>query len=198
PRHTRALVLEFRDVGRSALIGTMTTALIQGVVAAIGFALGGLQHAILWGLLTSVASFLPLVGTAIIWIPVSLHYLTTGHYALAVFEAAWGLFLVVGIGEYVVRPWLVGQRGKGQPLLMLVAAIGGIQMFGLAGIVVGPVLMSLFLAILRIYEREVTEGIGAPVQRADTQPLFSHRASAPSVDPGPREPDESSSRWRPS
>ncbi len=185
PRHTRALVLEFRDVGRSALIGTMTTAFIQGVLGAAGYAIGGLPHAILWGLLTAVASFLPVVGTAVIWAPVGLHYLANGHYELAAFELAWGLFLVVGIGEYVVRPWLVGQRGKGQPLLMLVAALGGIQVFGLAGIVVGPVLMSLFLAILRIYERE-TDELVSPQTRLDTEPLFPVRSSSPNapIDPG--------------
>src|SRR6185295_4942719 len=59
PRHTRALVLEFRDVGRSAIIGTMVTALFQGVLATIGYALCGLPHAFMWGLLTAVASFLP-------------------------------------------------------------------------------------------------------------------------------------------
>jgi predicted PurR-regulated permease PerM len=170
PRHTRALVLEFRDVGRSALIGTMATALIQGVLATIGYAFGGLPHAVLWGLLTAVASFLPIVGTAVIWAPVTLHFLADGQFALAALEGTWGLLLVVGIGEYVVRPWLVGQRGKAQPLLMLVAALGGIQVFGLAGIVVGPVLMSLFLAILRIYERETEGSEGAPLGRANTQP----------------------------
>src|SRR6185503_20126370 len=67
----------------------------------------------------------------------------------------WGFFLITGFGEYWLRPRLVGGRNKGQPLLMLVAALGGIQLFGLPGIVAGPVMMSLFLAILRIYEREV-------------------------------------------
>ena len=79
------------------------------------------------------------------------------------------MILITGFGEYVLRPRLVGGgKGKGQPLLMLVAALGGIQLFGLPGIVVGPVLMSLFLAILRIYEREM-ELSG----RRDTQPFFS-------------------------
>ena len=157
PRHTRALVLEFRDIGRSAILGTMCTAVFQGVLAALGYAISGLPHAVTWGLFTAVASFFPVVGTALVWIPVTVYYLTQGQIALAVLNAAWGLFLVVGIGDYILRPRLVGRRGKGQPLLMLVAALGGIQMFGLGGIVVGPVLMSLFLAILTIYEREVTE-----------------------------------------
>jgi predicted PurR-regulated permease PerM len=190
PRHTRALVLEFRDVGRSALIGTMVTALFQGVLATVGYALCGLPHAFMWGLLTALASFLPVVGTAVIWVPVSLYFITTGQIAFAVVEASWGLFLVVGIGEYVVRPRLVGQSGKGQPLLMLVAALGGIQVFGLAGIVVGPVLMSLFLAILRIYEREMESRNGFAEQpRPDTPPLAG--TAADSADQGRPRPDRS-------
>jgi predicted PurR-regulated permease PerM len=155
PRHTRALVLEFRDIGRSAILGTMSTAVFQGVVGAVGYAISGLPHAVTWGLCTAVASFFPVAGTALVWIPVTLYFMAKGQIAFAILQGVWGLLLVVGVGEYVLRPRLVGRRGKGQPLLMLVAALGGIQMFGLGGIVVGPVLMSLFLAILTIYEREV-------------------------------------------
>jgi predicted PurR-regulated permease PerM len=167
PRHTRALVLEFRDIGRSALIGTMATAIVQGVLASIGYTISGLPHAITWGLLTAVASFLPVAGTALVWVPVSLYFASQGDILHATLQGVWGLLLVIGVGDYVLRPWLVGRRGKGQPLLILVAALGGIQVFGLAGIVVGPVLMSLFLAILTIYEREMDAA-----QRSDTEPLF--------------------------
>ena len=155
PRHTRALVLEFRDIGRSALIGTMATAVVQGVLGSIGYTISGLPHAITWGLLTAVASFLPVAGTAVVWVPVCLYYASRGEISHAALQAVWGLVLVIGFGDYVLRPWLVGRNGKGQPLLILVAALGGIQVFGLAGIIVGPVLMSLFLAILTIYEREM-------------------------------------------
>jgi len=167
PRHTRALVLEFRDIGRSALIGTMATALVQGVLASIGYTISGLPHAITWGLCTAGASFLPVAGTAVVWVPVSLYYASRGEISQAALQAVWGMVLVIGIGDYVLRPWLVGRNGKGQPLLILVAALGGIQVFGLAGIIVGPVMMSLFLAILTIYEREMDSA-----ERSDTQPLF--------------------------
>ncbi|HKQ68953.1 MAG TPA: AI-2E family transporter [Polyangiaceae bacterium] len=167
PLHTRALILEFRDIGRSALVGTMVTALFQGVLGAVGYTISDLPHAVTWGLFTAVASFFPVVGTALVWVPVSLYFLSRGQITHAVVQAAWGLFLIVGIGDYVLRPRFVGRQGKGQPLLMLVSALGGIQVFGLAGIVVGPVLMSLFLAIARIYEREVDLD-----ERANTEPLF--------------------------
>jgi predicted PurR-regulated permease PerM len=134
------------------------------VVASIGYTISDLPHAVTWGLFTAVASFFPVVGTALIWVPVSLYFISRGLISHAVLQAIWGLLLVVGIGEYMLRPRLVGRKGKGHPLLMLVAALGGIQVFGLAGIVVGPVTMSLFLAILTIYEREIDA-----TDRSDTQ-----------------------------
>jgi predicted PurR-regulated permease PerM len=140
---------------------------VQGLLASIGYTISGLPHAITWGLCTAVASFLPVAGTAVIWVPVSLYYASRGEISQAALQAVWGVVLVIGIGDYVLRPWLVGRNGKGQPLLILVAALGGIQVFGLAGIIVGPVMMSLFLAILTIYEREMESA-----ERSDTQPLF--------------------------
>ena len=156
PRHTRALVIEFRDVGRSALIGTIATALVQGLFGGIGYWICGIPHPITWGLLTALVSLIPAVGTALIWVPVGLYLLFTGHTAYGVLQLVWGALVVVSVCDYVIRPRLVGSKGKGHPLLMLVGLLGGIEVFGLAGLIVGPIIMSLFVAILRIYEREVT------------------------------------------
>jgi predicted PurR-regulated permease PerM len=106
PHHTRALVLEFRDIGRSAIVGTMATAIFQGVVASIGYTISDLPHAVTWGLFTAVASFFPVVGTALIWVPVSLYFISRGQISHAVLQAIWGLLLVVGIGEHSFdRAW---------------------------------------------------------------------------------------------
>jgi len=172
PRHTRALVLEFREVGRSALLGLLATAAVQAVLAAIGYSIVGLPRALSWGMLTGFASFVPLLATATIWLPVSIYFFLQGSLVSGVVTLAWGLILLTGFGEYVLRPRLMGGKGKGQPLLMLVAALGGIQLFGLPGLVAGPVLMSLFLAILRIYEREVDLfRAGAPERLSVPAPL---------------------------
>ena len=155
PRHTRALMLEFRDVGRSAFIGTLATAIVQGTLAGIGFFIAGVPQPVTWGLLTAIGSFLPVIGTAAIWVPVGIFLIMTGRPWWAAFIFVWGSLIVMAMSDYVVRPRLVG-KDHGHPLLMLVALLGGISVFGLAGLVVGPVLMSLFLAIMRIYEREVS------------------------------------------
>jgi predicted PurR-regulated permease PerM len=156
PRHTRALVLEFRDVGRAAMVGTIATALLQGILGWIGYGLVQLPQAFIWGLITGIASFLPVAGTMLVWTPIGIWLIAEGRLLAGVFVLLWGFFMVVGMVDYVVRPRMVRGHGSTNPLLMLIALLGGLDVFGLAGLLVGPILMSLFLAIMRIYEREVS------------------------------------------
>ena len=169
PRHTRALMLEFRDVGRSAFIGTIATAVVQGLLAGIGFAIAQVPQPVTWGVVTAIASFLPVVGTSLVWVPMGGYLVMQGHVWWAVFVWAWGALIVMAVSDYVIRPRLVGSKGHGHPLLMLIALLGGIEVFGLAGLIAGPVLMSLFLAIVRIYERDALSdppAAAAPENRA--------------------------------
>jgi predicted PurR-regulated permease PerM len=167
PRHTRALVLEFRDVGRSSFVGTLATALVQGVLGGAGYAIAGVSNSVTLGLLTALASFVPLLGTSVVWTGVSVYLLVKARALAGVFVFAWGFIVVMALSDYVIRPRLVGGPGHGHPLLMLVALLGGLEAFGLAGLIVGPILMSLFLAALRIYEREV-DPVDAPERRTST------------------------------
>jgi predicted PurR-regulated permease PerM len=167
PRHTRALTQEFREVGRSAFIGTVATAAVQGVLAGVGYLIAGVPHSVTWGLMTAIGSFVPVVGTALVWGPVAAYLLIAGQPLWAVFVVVWGLLVVMAVADYVVRPRLAGKTGQAQPLLMLVALLGGIEVFGLAGLIVGPVLLSLFLAIARIYEREVSSVASGSPEKPD-------------------------------
>lgn len=158
PRHTRALVAEFRDVGRRAFVGTVTTAIVQGVLAGIGFLIFGVPQAVTWAALLALLSFVPVIGVPLVWVPAAVWLLTTGHPARAILLTAWCLVVVMAINDYVIRPKLVGRRdGGAHPLLMLVGLLGGISVFGIAGVIVGPVIVSLFVATARIYEREREE-----------------------------------------
>lgn len=155
PRHTRALVLEFRDVGRAAMVGTIATALLQGVLAGIGYAFVRIGQPVTWALITAIASFLPVAGTFFVWLPIGMWLIIDGRIGAGSFILAYGFIVVVGFVDYVVRPRMVRGHGSTNPLLMLIALLGGLEVFGLAGLLVGPILVSLFLAIMRIYEREV-------------------------------------------
>jgi predicted PurR-regulated permease PerM len=154
PRHTRALVDEFREVGRRAFVGTVASAVVQGGLASIGFAIFGVPQAAAWGAILALMSFIPVIGVLLVWVPAAVWLVTAGHVARAILLTIWCLIVVMATSDYVIRPLLVGRGQTANPLLMLVALLGGISVFGAAGVIVGPVIMSLFLASAHIYERE--------------------------------------------
>jgi predicted PurR-regulated permease PerM len=154
PDHTRALVDEFRDVGRRAFVGSIATAIIQGTLAGIGFAMFGVPQPITGGALLAAASFVPVIGVLCVWVPAAVWLVVTGHVARTLLLTGYCLIFVMALNDYVVRPRLVGTKRGIHPLLMLVALLGGISVFGITGVIVGPVIMSLFVATARIYERE--------------------------------------------
>jgi predicted PurR-regulated permease PerM len=153
PAHTRALMIEFRDVGRSAFVGTIATAAIQGVFAGIGYAAAGVPQAFGWALATTLASFIPLFGTSLVWGPVAAWLAAHDRFPAAIFVLAWGVVVVTSLTDYWIRPRLVGAQKHGHPLLMLVSLLGGFEVMGLAGLIVAPMIASLFLAVFNIYER---------------------------------------------
>jgi predicted PurR-regulated permease PerM len=154
PHHTRALVDEFRDVGRRAFVGTVASAIIQGCLAGLGFTIFGVPHPATGGALLAVTSFIPVIGILLVWVPAAIWLLVSGHLARALLLTAYCLVILMAANDYVIRPRLVGSSEDAHPLLTLVSLIGGISVFGVAGVIVGPVALSLFLATARIYERE--------------------------------------------
>ena len=153
PEYTRALLDEFRRVGRMTLSGTMLTGLAQGVLAGIGFWITGVPQAAFFGAATALASLVPAVGTLLVWVPAGLYLFASGHPAMAFIELAWGALIVVGFSDYVIRPRLVGDEAM-PVVLTFIALFGGLEALGLAGLIVGPVIMGLAVAVLRLYARE--------------------------------------------
>lgn len=158
--YTRQLLDEFRRVGRMTFLGTVLTGLAQGTLATIGFWITGVPQAIFFGAATAIASLVPAVGTLVVWVPAGLYLFASGHPARAIIELAWGAVVVVGFSDYVIRPRLVGDEAM-PALLTFVALFGGLEMLGLAGLIVGPVIMGLAVAVLRVYSREVKAGRAA-------------------------------------
>jgi predicted PurR-regulated permease PerM len=154
PVHTRALVAEFRDVGRRAFMGTVASAIIQGIFAGVGFAIFGVPQPVTGGAILALTSFIPVIGTLLVWIPAAVWLMSTDHLARALLLTIYSLVVVMAANDYVIRPRLIGNREGAHPLLTLVALLGGISVFGVAGVIVGPIVMSLFVASARIYERE--------------------------------------------
>jgi predicted PurR-regulated permease PerM len=181
PRDTRELVTEFREVGRRAFVGTVATAIVQGVLAGVGFALTGVPQPVTWGALLAILSIIPAIGTLLVWVPAAIWLVTEGHVVSAVVLVAWSLVIVMATNDYFVRPRMVGRGGDAHPLLMLVALLGGISVFGVSGLVIGPVVVSLFVAAAHIYERERTgDGDDGPaVATADADAEAQSRRGGP-------------------
>ncbi|HEY3809150.1 MAG TPA: AI-2E family transporter [Steroidobacteraceae bacterium] len=150
PQHTRELLAEFRRVGRMTISGTVVTGVAQGFLATIGFWITGVPQPIFFGIATALASLIPAVGTLLVWVPAGLYLFTIGHPARAIIELIWGALFVVGLSDYLIRPRLVGDEAM-PALVVFIALFGGLEVMGLPGLIVGPVIMALAVAVLRLY-----------------------------------------------
>jgi predicted PurR-regulated permease PerM len=143
----------FRDVTVSTVIGTGLVAAIQGIFVGLGFLLTGLHNALFWGLVTVVFAILPVVGSGLVWGPGALSLVLSGRYGAALGLVLLGV-LVVGNVDVVIRPAVFRRFAQVHPLVTLVGAIGGVGYFGLIGILIGPLAVSYFFELIRIYRLE--------------------------------------------
>jgi predicted PurR-regulated permease PerM len=155
-RHTHALLDQFRTVGRQVLLGTVVTGLLQGLMAAVGYWVTGVQAPAFFGALTAIASLVPGVGTVLVWASVGAVLLLSGHVGAGLVELTYSALVVGIVADYVIRPRLVGSE-KGVPaILMFVALFGGVEVFGIIGLILGPVIATLSLAVLKTYAEEAS------------------------------------------
>ncbi|MEO6773321.1 MAG: AI-2E family transporter [Kofleriaceae bacterium] len=154
PVYTRALFDEFRTVGRTTLLGAIGTGIAQGVFATIAYWLGGVPEPLFFGAATAIASFVPAVGTLLVIVPVTIGLVLVDMPGHAALELALSLVFVVAICDYVIRPRLVQGETKMSALITFASLFGGVEAFGLQGLILGPVLMSLALAVLGLYAAE--------------------------------------------
>ena len=153
---TEELLQEFANVSSATLVGAALTALVQAILATVGFAVARVPHAVFLGIATLVASFVPVIGTAIVWIPATVLLALTGHMTAAVFVAAWCAVLLT-LADNLVKPLAMRGKVEMHTGLVFLALLGGITMFGLLGIIAGPLVIAFLLALLRMYERDFAE-----------------------------------------
>jgi len=148
----RLVVSRFDDVVKGAVLGNTLVAALEGIVGGVAFWMLGIPAALLWGTAMAVLAYLPLVGAAIVWGPVAAYLFFQGNYISAAILCIAGL--IIAILDYVVRTIVVGEASKLHTLLTLFAVLGGIQFFGLVGIVAGPLVVAVSLALLESYRAE--------------------------------------------
>ena len=159
-RRKAHLLSHLADVTRAVVVGAMVTALVQGTLAGIGFALAGVPWSIVFGVLSVGAAVVPLVGTALIWVPVAIWLGFSGHWGAALFVLIWGA-AVVSSADHVVRPLFISSRAKISTLPVFIGLLGGIAAFGAIGIFLGPVVIALVLALIEFAEESRTETAGS-------------------------------------
>jgi predicted PurR-regulated permease PerM len=150
------MVDRFVSVTRATLKGTLIIGVVQGGLAGSAMALAGIHGAAFWGTVMVVLSIIPGIGTALVWFPGVVYLLVTGEVAAGIALFAW-CAVVVGSADNFLRPMLVGRDTEMSDLLILLSTLGGLLMFGAAGIVIGPIVAALFVTVWDIYAREFKE-----------------------------------------
>lgn len=144
------IINKFKDTMDSVVYGTILVGILEGIVATIGFIIFGVSTPVLWGFIISVFALLPFLGPMAIWLPLSLYLYFTGHQTAAIGLAAYSAIFLTLILDNVVKHYLISRKGKIHPLISLLGVLGGIGVFGMTGIVLGPFLLTLFILIVEL------------------------------------------------
>lgn len=137
------------EVISASVYGVLVIAVIQGVLGGLAFWLLGLPSPLLWGVVMIFLSMIPMLGAFIVWVPAAIYLGLTGHWVKALGLAVWG-GLFIGSVDNFLRPKLVGERTRLHELLVFFSVLGGLQVFGVLGIVLGPVIVAITIALLDV------------------------------------------------
>ncbi len=144
------LIRKFKDMAGAILIGNGLGGLIQGVAGGIVFYLFGIKSAFLWGVIMGFLAFLPIIGTGVVFIPAAIYLFFKGRIAAGIFFIIFYLILTVSV-DNLLKPRLVGRRVKMHTLLVFLSIIGGLNIFGILGIIYGPLITTAFITLTDIY-----------------------------------------------
>lgn len=165
--HKRLLVDRFSPIAGAILVGNTLSGLIQGVLGGVFFTAMGFISPVLWGVVMGVLAFLPILGVGLVLLPTALILLIMGQVWQAAVTCGFYLFLTVFI-EYLFKPKFVGSQAQLPPLLVLLSILGGLSLFGIIGIVYGPLAVTAFLTLVGMYFRDYQPYFERTPQTDDT------------------------------
>jgi len=160
PEDSRAILARTREVITASVYGVLIIALIQGTLGGVMFWILGIPSAIVWAVLMTVLCMIPMAGSALVWAPAAIYLGLTGEYTKAVVLFLFGI-LVIGTVDNFLRPRLVGGKTRMHELFIFFSVLGGLKVFGVVGLLVGPVVLAVTLALLEVFRRG-----GAPIPLA--------------------------------
>ena len=157
---------------RAVVYGTGLTALAQGALVGIGFAIAGLPSPIVFGVLAAICALLPTGGAGLVWVPAALWLFATGEWGWGMFMLVWGV--VVSVSDNLIRPIAIRTHAEVSTLAVFVGVVGGVAAFGTIGVILGPVLLTLVVSLLGYIDAaqvpEAATGVKSPVRDAAGDP----------------------------
>ena len=176
-KYTKEIFNKFHEISSTTIISTFVAALAQGTVGAIGFGIVGFP-AFLAGIIIAFLSLVPVLGSALFYIPVGLYYLLMGQIWQGIFVLLWG-FLIIGTVDNVVRALMIKDKAQINPIFVILSILGGIAVFGFWGVVLGPLIVSLLVTITHIYSLEFATELKSENKNQDFPPQESMRLDNP-------------------
>ena len=152
------VVNKFREMGRAVIFGNILSGIIQGVLGGFGFFFFGLGSPFLWGTIIGFMAFLPIIGASMIFIPATIILLLQKHVGIAIGYLAYNM-LYSSIMEYFIKPRLIGKGMRMNPILVFIGILGGIKLFGILGIIYGPLIITIFITLAEIYRIEYSKAV---------------------------------------
>lgn len=152
------LITKFQEITNSILYGQVITGVIQGLTAGVGYFIFGVQNAILLTLLTMVTAIIPVIGAWIIWIPVCAYLLAAGHSNAALGLLIYGIVIVSWI-DNIIKPMIVSKLVKMNTGIILIGMIGGLYVFGILGLIIGPLILAYILLLAEFYKEKGSKSI---------------------------------------
>lgn len=155
-KHERTLAQEMKSMVYAVVYGSFITALVQAILAGLAFYFLNVQGYLVWGALTFLFSFIPILGAGSVWVPAAIILFLTGNTKHAIILTVYGA-LVISSVDNVLKPLLMRGKNKIHPLLLFLSIIGGLALVGPIGILLGPITVAVFLAALKIYKQDYLE-----------------------------------------
>lgn len=157
PDHEDEIILDrLAKAIRAVATGTLLVAIIQGSLVTIGLSIFGIERAILWGSIASVGALMPGIGTSIVTAPAIIYLFVTGDVVNGIGLLVWSV-LIVGLVDNLIGPYLMGRGNNMHPFIILISVLGGLSLFGPIGFIIGPVVVTLFLVLLEIYNQYIVQ-----------------------------------------
>jgi len=161
--HKEHVIQRFHEITYAVFYGNISVAVIQGIFGAIGFLVLGIPSPILWGFVMMLFALIPYFGTAIVWLPAALNLIFIGYLQndssstiKGIVLIVYGIFVISSIDNFL-KPKIIGMKANVHPVLVLLGVLGGLNLFGFIGLILGPVMLALLMTFIDIYEEEKAE-----------------------------------------